>query len=154
VTAARLVSALSCLLMMGGAFMFYRLSDLTLQDLGTKLGSVLGGGIMGIYILGFMTTRGTQRSVAYGVAAAVVFSIYMAIIDFWKITPEQISSALGVSQYVALWMVKPVHIYYVGLAGNLLAFLVAYFVASMFEPKRDLPGLTFWTEMNAAEEEA
>ena len=152
VLVARLTSAISCLLMMGGAVLFYRASDLTLQDFGSRLGSVLGGGILGVYVLGFLTTRGTGRSVAIGVAATLVFSIYMAYIDFMKVTPEQFMSAfqyphLGCSRTAALWFLKPVHIYYVGLAGHLLTFVLAYLISSLFEKKRDLPGLTFWTQI-------
>jgi SSS family solute:Na+ symporter len=154
VAAARLTSALSCVLMMGGAGLFYAYSELTLQDFGMRLGSVLGGGILGVYILGFMTTRGTGRSVAVGVFATVLFSLYMAAVEFMKITPEQFMGALHCSRETAMLLLKPVHIYYVGLAGHLLTFVVAYVVSSLFERKRDLTGLTFWTQMGAEEEPA
>jgi SSS family solute:Na+ symporter len=151
---ARLTSAVACLLMMGGAVLFYRASDLTLQDFGARLGSVLGGGILGVYVLGFLTTRGTARSVAVGIGATLVFSIYMAVIEFMKITPEQFMNAFGCSKTAALWLLKPVHIYYVGLAGHLLTFIVAYLLSSLFERKRDLPGLTFWTQIPSEDAEA
>ncbi|HNR35457.1 MAG TPA: hypothetical protein PKO36_09775, partial [Candidatus Hydrogenedentes bacterium] len=125
--------------------------DLTLQDFGARLGSVLGGGILGVYVLGFLTTRGTGRSVAVGIGATLVFSIYMAVIEFMKVTPEQFMSLLGCSRTAALWLLKPVHIYYVGLAGHLLTFVVAYLLSSLFEQKRDLTGLTFWTQIESEE---
>ncbi|HPC16676.1 MAG TPA: sodium:solute symporter [Candidatus Hydrogenedentes bacterium] len=151
VLVARITSAIACLLMMGGAVLFYRASDLTLQDFGARLGSVLGGGILGVYVLGFLTTRGTGRSVAVGIGATLVFSIYMAVIEFMKVTPEQFMSLLGCSRTAALWLLKPVHIYYVGLAGHLLTFVVAYLLSSLFEQKRDLTGLTFWTQIESEE---
>ena len=153
VLAARLTSAVSCLLMMGGAVLFYAYSDLTLQDFGMKLGSILGGGIFGVYILGFLTTRGTGRSVAIGIVATLLFSIYMAVIEFMKITPEDFMSAFNCTKETALLLLKPVHIYYVGLLGHLVTFVVAYLVSSLFEPKRDLTGLTFWTPVSDPEEE-
>jgi len=153
VTAARLTSAISCLLMMGGAVLFYAYSELTLQDFGMKLGSILGGGIFGVYVLGFLTTRGTGRSVAVGIIATLVFSIYMAGIEFLKVTPEDFMGAFGCTRETALLLLKPVHIYYVGLFGHLVTFVVAYLVSSLFEPKRDLAGLTFWTQAAAPEEE-
>lgn len=149
---ARLTSAIACLLMMGGAVLFYKASDLTLQDFGSRLGAVLSGGILGIYVLGFLTTRGTGRSLAAGIVATVLFSSYMAYMDLMKVTQEQIMSAVGCSEYVAQWLLKPVHIYYVGLAGHVLMFVVAYVVSSLFEKKRDLPGLTFWTQIPSEEE--
>lgn len=147
VLAARIVSTLACLIMMGGAALFYRASDLTLQDLGMRLGAILGGGILGVYVLGFLTRRGTGRSVAIGIAATILFSLYMAIVEFMKITPEQMMEGLNCSRTVALWLLKPIHIYYVGLAGHLIAFVVAYLVSSIFEKPRDLTGLTFWSQV-------
>ncbi|MCC6695658.1 MAG: sodium:solute symporter [Candidatus Hydrogenedentes bacterium] len=148
VLAARATSALSCLLMMGGAALFYTLSDLTLQDFLMKTTSVLSGGILGVYVLGFLTTRGSGRSVGVGIVATVLFSTYIAVVDFLKISPEQIVNALGCSAYAADLLLRPVHIYYVGLAGQLLTFVVGYILSSIFEPKRDLTGLTFWTQIN------
>jgi solute:Na+ symporter, SSS family len=147
VFAARLASAVSCLLMMGGAVLFYKATDLTLQDLGMKLGSILGGGIVGVYVLGFLTTRGTARSVGIALGAMILFSVYMAVIEFTKATPEQFMELLGCSRTVALWLLKPVHIYYVGFIGHIITFVIAYLISSLFEKKRDLPGLTFWNQM-------
>jgi SSS family solute:Na+ symporter len=115
---------------------------------------VLGGGILGVYILGFMTTRGTGRSVAIGIFATILFSAYMAIIEFMKVTPEQFMAAFSCSRNAAMWFLKPVHIYYVGLAGHLLTFVLAYLISSLFEKKRDLTGLTLWTQIKTEENEA
>ncbi len=153
VLAARLTTAVSCLLMMGFAVLYYKASDLTLQDLGTKLTAILMGGVLGIYVLGFLTTRGTGRSVAVGVAAMILFSSYMALIEFMKITPEQVMNTLGCSQTAALWLLKPVHIYYVGVFGHLITFVIAYLISSLFEKRRDLSGLTFWNQLKAEEGE-
>ena len=37
---------------------------------------------------------------------------------------------------------------------HLLTFVLAYLVSSLFEPKRDLTGLTFWTQIASEEEGA
>ncbi len=153
VLAARLTTAASCLLMMGFAVLYYKASDLTLQDLGTKLAAIFMGGILGVYVLGFLTTRGTGRSVAVGIAAMVLFSAYMAAMEFMKVTPEHIMSALGCSRTAALWVLKPVHIYYVGVFGHIITFVVGYLISSLFEKKRDLPGLTFWNQVEREEGE-
>lgn len=153
VLAARITTAVSCLLMMGFAVLYYKASDLTLQDLGTKLAAIFMGGILGVYVLGFLTTRGTGRSVAVGIAAMVLFSAYMATVEFLGITPEHFMNTLGISRTVALWLYKPIHIYYVGVFGHIITFAVAYLVSSLFEKKRDLPGLTFWNQMEPEEGE-
>ena len=152
---ARITSAIACILMMGFALMFYALSDLTLQDFGARLGSVLGGGILGIYFLGFLTTRGNSTSVAIGIVATLIFSLYTGIIEFCKITPEYLVEHLGCSQTFAYYILfKWIHIYYIGLLGNIITFILAYFLSSLFVQKRDLTGLTFWTPgINQAEED-
>ena len=153
---ARITSAVACLLMMGVALTFYALSDLTLQDFGARLGSVLGGGILGIYFLGFLTTRGNSTSVAIGIGATVIFSIYIAIIEFMKITPDYLIQMTGCSSFLAdIILFKWVHIYYIGLLGHIITFILAYFLSSLFVQKRDLTGLTFWTPgVDQPEEEA
>lgn len=147
VTAARATTAASCLLMMGGAALFYTLSDLTLQDLLMKIASISSGGILGVYVLGFLTTRGSSRSVAIGIGATILFSAWIAAVEFLGLSPEHIAHALGCSVRTAGILLKPVHIYYVGFFGQILTFLVAYILSSLFEPKRDLTGLTFWTQI-------
>jgi len=77
----------------------------------------------------------------------------MALIEFMKITPEQVMNTLGCSQTAALWLLKPVHIYYVGVFGHLITFVIAYLISSLFEKRRDLSGLTFWNQLKAEEGE-
>lgn len=153
VRAARGTSAISCLIMMGGAVLFYIYSDLTLQDFGTKLASIAFGGMLGVYVLGFLTTRGTSRSLAVGITATVLFSGYMAVMEFMKVTPEQYMNLLHCSRETAAFLVKPVHIYYVGIAGHAIMFTVTYLISSLFERRRDLTGLTFWTQVSREEGE-
>ncbi len=146
VVVARMTSAAACLLMMGGAGLFYALNNLTLSDLNVKLGSIIAGGVLGVYLLGFLTTRGTGRSVAVGIAATLLFTTYMTLMEFLHVTPEGMAGVLGCSVETAAMLLKPIHIYYVGIFGNLMTFVLAYLVSSLFEKKRDLTGLTFWTQ--------
>ncbi|MCX5757008.1 MAG: hypothetical protein NTU83_00575 [Candidatus Hydrogenedentes bacterium] len=146
VLAARLVSAASCLLMIGGATLFLQMTKLTLQDTGSKLGSILAGGLLGLYALGFLTKRGNGRTVAVGIASTILFSAYIAAIELKLITVDGIMSHLGVSQGVAAWIARPVHTYYAGIVGNIVMFAVTYAIASAFQrEKRDLTNLTVWT---------
>jgi hypothetical protein len=45
------------------------------------------------------------------------------------------------------------HIYYVGFFGQILTFVVTYVLSSLFEPRRDLTGLTFWTQLGSSSSE-
>ncbi|MCC6489874.1 MAG: sodium:solute symporter [Candidatus Hydrogenedentes bacterium] len=152
VLVARIVTALSCIAMMGLAVTFYTFSDLTIQDFAMKTAGILSGGMLSVYILGFLTTRGSGRSIAVGIACTIVFTTYMTIVEFAKIQPQQLVDAIGVSERAADLLLRPVHIYYVGHVGNLITFLAGYFLSALFEPKRDLTGLTFWTQIPEQEE--
>ena len=147
VVVARLTTAAACVSMMGLAVLFYQYSDLTIQDFGMKTAAILSGGMFGVYVLGFLTTRGSGRSIAVGIACTLLFTLYMTIVEFMKIQPQQLVDALGVSEGAASLLLRPVHIYYIGHVGNLVTFLAGYLLSSFFEPKRDLTGLTFWTQI-------
>ncbi len=145
VFAARVISFGSCLLMMGGATMFLVLNNSTLQDLITKLGSLLGGGILGLYLLGFLTKRGGAKSVGVAIACTVSFSMYMAASEWKWITPDTYM-ALGIPEGISGFLARPIHIYYVGLFCHLFMFIIAFLVSSIFEKEpRDLTNLTLWT---------
>jgi SSS family solute:Na+ symporter len=155
VNVARLITALSTILMMGGAVLFLKLSKLTLQDTGTKLAGLLAGGLLGIYVLGFMTRRGNARAVGVGIVLTVLFSFYIFFCDKGWVTKEWFMNTLGFSEGVASWFARPVHTYYAGIAGNILMFVVAYLIGSLFQRKtRDLKNLTMWTQEPEASEEA
>jgi SSS family solute:Na+ symporter len=154
VLVARILSTVSVLMMMGGATLFLSLSKLTLADTGTKIASILGGGLLGLYVLGFLTQRGDGRSVGVAVACTWGFSLYMALIEGKYITRDLLSNTFHFPDFLLPVFVPPIHTYYVGILGNLILFFVAYLVASLFQTqKRDLTNLTFWTTRPEAKEE-
>jgi SSS family solute:Na+ symporter len=154
VVVARIISAASCVIMMGGAVLFLQLSKLTLQDTGTKLGAILGGGLFGLYMLGFITRRGTGRSVAIAILATILFSAYIAMIEMGWITTESVMTYCHIPHSIADRIAHPVHTYYAGIFGNIIMFVVAYAISSLFERRpRDLTNLTVWTQKSAPAEE-
>ncbi|HQH53171.1 MAG TPA: sodium/solute symporter [Candidatus Hydrogenedentes bacterium] len=128
--AARLVSLIASVLMLGFAILLLKATDKTLQDTGTKLGAILGGGLLGLYCLGFLTKRGDGRAVAVGIICTLSFSLWLALVELKVIKA-----------------VVPFETYYGGLVGNLLMFVVGYCLGSLiFKTKRDLTNLTVWTQ--------
>ncbi|MCG3198819.1 MAG: Sodium/glucose cotransporter [bacterium] len=147
VRAARILSAASVLMMMGGATLFLNLSKLTIQDTGAKIASIIGGGLLGLYALGFLTTRGNSRAVGVAIACTILFSSYFAFTELGWVTQEWYMDAWGFSEGFAAWLITPIHTYYVGLFANLILFVVAYFLGGLFERRRkDLTDLTVWTQ--------
>ena len=121
--AARMISAATAILMMGGAWLFYQLSTLTLADLTSKLTGILAGGLLGLYTLGFLTKRGDGRAAAVGIVCCVLFSLYLAMTEF---LPAQL----------AAYLTPPCNIYYGSIFGNIIMFVVGYGAALCF-PRRN-----------------
>ncbi|MCC6733225.1 MAG: sodium:solute symporter [Candidatus Omnitrophica bacterium] len=154
VLVARVISTLSVLVMMFGATLFLNMSKLTLQDTGAKLAGLFAGGLLGLYVLGFLTTRGNSRTVAIAILLTILFSTYIAAIELKWITREWFIETWGLSESAASWLSRPVHTYYTGVVGNLILFFSAYGLGCLFEKeKKDLTNYTVWTMQALPEEE-
>lgn len=124
------IAAVAALLMMGGAVVLAGSETKTLQDTGSILTSLLGGGLLGLYLLGFLTRRGDARAVWIGIVATMSFTIWTLLSN---------SGALPAS------MTFPFDLYYTGLLGNIVMFAVGYLLGSTLpKRKRDLTHLTVW----------
>jgi len=146
VIAAKTVSVIASVLMVGGAAGLMMAESKTLQDTATKLGAVMAGGLLGLYMLGFLTRRGDGRAVAAGITCALIFSAWISVIELGWITEAGLQRGLGLSEAWAHWLIKPLDTYYTGMVGNLMMFVIAYAVASVLWSKpRDLTNLTVWT---------
>jgi SSS family solute:Na+ symporter len=99
----------------------------TLQDVSIKLTSLLGGGILGIYTIGFATRQGDARAIWGGIACTVAFTLWTM-----GLFPES-------------WTV-PFDTYYTAVIGNFVMFVVGYGLARVLpRAARDLRGLTLWS---------
>ncbi|HQH69315.1 MAG TPA: sodium/solute symporter, partial [Candidatus Hydrogenedentes bacterium] len=77
--AARVVSLVASVLMLGFAIVLLSATDKTLQDTATKLAAILGGGLLGLYFLGFLTRRGDGRAVGVAIVCTLAFSLWLAL---------------------------------------------------------------------------
>lgn len=135
VLVARLATLVSSCIMVGGALWLYQAETKTLQHLWTEFQSIIVGGLLGLYLFGYLTTRGDGRAVAVGLACAVSFSALMSL------------AALGLlpSDW-RTWLESRFDLYYTGIAGNLLMFAVGYLASLLLCARsRDLTNLTIWT---------
>ncbi|MFN4290047.1 MAG: sodium:solute symporter [Permianibacter sp.] len=128
---AKITSVIVTVLMIGGGIALYSATTKTLQDTSTVLISLLGGGLLGLYLLGFFTTRGDARAAWAGISCTIVFTAWT------------IASSRG---WIAQGWRAPFDAYYTMLLANLLMFAAAYLVASRQPSRRQqLAGLTVWT---------
>jgi solute:Na+ symporter, SSS family len=124
------IAAAAAILMMAGAVVLAESQTRTLQDTGSILTSLLGGGLLGLYLLGFFTRRGDARAAGFGIVATMAFTA-------WTLLSQTgtLPAALSI----------PFDLYYTGLIGNVVMFAVGYLLATILpERKRDLNNLTVW----------
>lgn len=128
--AAWVMATITAGLMIGGAIYLAHAETKTLQDTATVLVSLLAGGLLGMYLLGFFTRKGDARSVWVGIGFTMVFTAWTILAkNGWL--PERLS--------------VPFDLYYTGIIGNLLMFVIGYVVACFLPRKnQQLKQLTVW----------
>jgi SSS family solute:Na+ symporter len=120
------IAAAASLAMLAGATLLLEAEGRTLQDVSIKLTSLLGGGLLGIYLLGFFTDRGDARAVWIGVGCTVAFTLWT------------------VGAFPESWTI-PFDTYYTAAIGNVVMFAVGYALGCALPARdRDLSGLTVW----------
>jgi SSS family solute:Na+ symporter len=119
--AAWTMAAVVTVLMIVGAIWLQQADTKTLQDTSTILVSVLGGGLLGLYLLGFFTRQGDARAAWCGIVLTMLFTAWTVLANK-GLLPEALS--------------VPFDLYYTGLIGNLVMFLVGYTVARWLLPRR------------------
>ncbi len=128
--AAWVIASISAAFMMGGAIYLATAETKTLQDTATILTSILGGGLLGLYLIGFFTKKGDARAAWAGLISTMVFTAW-TILSKNQLLPDAIS--------------VPFDLYYTGFVGNVIMFIVTYALASkLLKTNKDLSGLTVW----------
>lgn len=130
---AWLLASLAGVAMIFGALVLTKTDAKTLQDVVTVITSLLISGLFGMYSLGFFTRRGDARAVWIGIICTAVFT-------FWTVVAAQRPELLPESLRV------PFDLYYTGIIGNLVMFIVGFSVGSLLPSsnKRSLDRLTVW----------
>ena len=130
--AAWVIAAFSAILMIGGAIYLANAETNTLQETGSVLTSILGGGLLGLYLIGFFTQHGDARAAWAGLISTMIFTSW-TILSKKGLLPDSIS--------------VPFDLYYTGFVGNVIMFIVTYFVARFaLKNTNDLNGLTVWNK--------
>ena len=129
---AWIIASISAVLMICGAIYLANAETKTLQDTAMILTSILGGGLLGLYLIGFFTKQGDARAAWAGLISTMVFTCW-TLLSKNDLLPDSLS--------------VPFDLYYTGFVGNVVMFVVTYFLANTWlKSKRDLTGLTVWTK--------
>lgn len=118
VIVAKSVGFIMSVLMLVGAALLQYMQNSTLQDSATILTALTAGGLLGIYLLGFFTKTGDDRSVLVGIAFTLVFTLWMGL------------SKLG---WLPDGLISPIHSYYAGVLGHILMFAIGYLFGIYFK---------------------
>jgi len=136
IKAARAVTLASSVIMIAGAHWLLLSDSKTLQDLWVELQAIIAGGLLGLYMLGFLTIRGDGRAVGIGIALAVAFSATISLVELgWAPAP------------FTEWLHARFDSYYTGVLGNIVMFVSGYTLGRLLpRPHKDLANLTIWTQ--------
>jgi len=122
----------AALFMVCGALILNASETKTLQDTATILSSITGGGLLGLYLLGFFTKKGNAKSVWIGLIVTSLFTIW-TILSKRGLVPE--------------WLHTPFDLYYTGLIGNIIMFAVSFTAAVLLvDQRKNLKNLTIWNQ--------
>ena len=127
---AKIIAGIASIFMIGGAILICYIPKESMNDFGLIIGSLFGGGIMSIFLLGFFTTRVSNRAVITGTCIALLFNIYLMLNSF---------------HWLPGFLTLPVHSYWTTILVNALLFAAAYLLSWIMPNRRDLAGLTVWT---------
>ncbi|MCA9503849.1 MAG: sodium:solute symporter [Myxococcales bacterium] len=114
---AWLAGGVASLAMLGGAVWMLTAEGPSLQDISIRLTAVLGGGLLGIYLMGFLTRRGDARAVWCGIAATLVYTLWT-------------------TGFLPVAVPAPFDLYYAAIFGNLAMFVVGY-LGALVLPRRE-----------------
>ena len=108
---ARIIAASASVVMVAGALLLWRTETKTLQDTATILTSLLAGGLLSIYLIGFFSSRGDSRHILCGIAGTMSFTVW-TVLSARALLPPALSF--------------PFDLYYVGILGNVVMFVIGF----------------------------
>ncbi len=127
--AARNIAIAATAVMILGALLLTRLEKTTINDTVYTFTALTAGGLLGLFLLGMLTTRGDGRAVALGIGLTILFTVYRVLENFGHVPDTGIDD------------------YYTAIFGHILVFIVGYVLAALLPKRqRDLTNLTVWTQ--------
>jgi len=86
--------------------------------------AVVAGGMMGMFFLGLFTKRASRKGLYIGLAVGVTFIAWAVLTNPKQMAPSTLP-----------WLPKfGIHIYWVGLLGNIVVFIAGYLASLIFSP--------------------
>ena len=112
---ARGITAVTGLLMVAGALYLIEAETSTLQDTASILTALLAGGLLTIYLIGFFSRRCGLLHILLGIAGTMLYTAWTLM--------------TGIERFG-----YPFDLYYTGLIGNILMFVIAWGSSFIIRP--------------------
>ncbi|HEU0093790.1 MAG TPA: sodium/solute symporter [Vicinamibacteria bacterium] len=128
---ARSLSWLATIAMVAGALLLLEARTKTLEDAAIRLIALTSGGLLGLYLLGFLTRRGDGRSAAIAIGATLALSFYRAA-----------SPAPWFPDALRVTPLDSVHGYYTALLAHVVMFSVGWVASALLPRRRTLEAAT------------
>ncbi len=130
--AARWTTGVLGALMVVVAYALWTLGEGSILDTIMFLASVIGGGIGGLFFLGFFSSRADARAGAIGLIAGIL-SIIWCTVSYFELIPNPLALTI--------------HPFLIIVVGNVTVFVVGMIASWILEPARpeDIAGMTWWT---------
>lgn len=127
---AFLISTIASALMISGAIILVDIQTTTLQDSFAIVTSLLGGGLLSIFMIGFFTKIADARAIIIGLLFTMIFTL-------WTVLSERNMLPSGLN--------FPLELYYTSMIGNIVMLITTCIAASIL-PKKDrtLKDMTIW----------
>ena len=133
--AARYIAVGSSVIMIGGALILTYSPGKTAQDTITILIALTAGGLLGLYMMGFLTRLADARAMGVAIVCTILFTSYRSLEGLGFLPP------------------LPIDAYYTGIVGHVLMFVIGFGAGLLLPRKeRDLSNLTVWTMDKSAGE--
>jgi SSS family solute:Na+ symporter len=129
-SSAKRIAIFVSLLMIGGAVFFSVIEKESINDISWIVSSVFGGCLVGLFLIGFFTTRVGYRAALLALGVAVVVNLYLGF---------------GLAGWLPDALSLDVQAYWVGVIVNLLFIVLAYGLSFFIKNRQNLDGLTVWT---------
>jgi SSS family solute:Na+ symporter len=142
---ARWIGVVAGIVMIVGAIWLSTTDSRTLQHTLTIATSLLTAGLFGLYMLGMLTTRSDGRAVLCAIVATLLFTTWTVLAALYQ---GQMLPA--VMSPLAPLLDVPFDIYYTGVVGNIVMFVVGYVAGRIWFPcHKPLKNLTIWTRADS-----
>ena len=117
-------------IMILGAIVLLHAETRTIEHAAVTMASMFTGGMLGIYLFGFLTTVGDERSVGVGIGFAILFTMW-TVLSSRGLLPESLR--------------YPFDLYYTSIFVNFGVFVIGFLAAALLTKReRDISRLTIW----------